>query len=364
MIFGPIRKKLLKIHWLLLLPVLAGCHRDEISVYTVPKEVESEVAGSQAALGYALPDGWKEEAPGGMVVLKLSVPGSNGGGAEVSAMQFPAKGIPTLELVNVVRQNAGLPQMSEEELGRDSEPVAIGSDKGTLIDLNRAIATSATNNVRVMLAVFPHADATWFFKLDGDAATVAAQKPAFISFLKTLNFTENAAPVLNSHKGMGTNAKLPQQAGGGPEPGAETPLPEWKAPADWQQLPPSMMLRAKYAVTGKDGGKAEINIGFAGGAPIMNVNRWRGQLGLPPADGDEFAKLVTGLDVQGGKAMLVDMTGTDAKTGRKARMVGAIVPQASGQSWFYKLMGDESVVEAQKPVFVEFVKTVNYANVP
>jgi hypothetical protein len=350
----------------LLLLLLTGCHRDEITVYTVPKEKAGESAeeagSSQAALGYALPEGWKEEAPDGMTVLKLAFPETGDARAEVSVMQFPAKGIPTLQLINIAREKVGLPEMTEEEYSRDTEPVAIGSEKGSLIDLGRPTASPTNDTVgRIMLAVYPRADITWYFKLAGDAATVAAQKPAFIQFLKSVSFREGEAPMLDSHKGGGTNAKLPPGTAPGPEPGAG--LPEWKVPAGWQEMPPSAMLRAKFEVSGKDGAKAEINIGVAGGAPIMNVNRWRGQLGLPTADGNEFAKLVTGLDVPDGKAMLVDMTGTDAKTGHAARMVGVIVPRSEG-TWFYKLMGDTSVVEAEKAKFVEFVKTVNYGHAP
>jgi hypothetical protein len=57
----------------------------------------------------------------------------------------------------------------------------------------------------------------------------------------------------------------------------------------------------------------------------------------------------------------VDFSGTDAKTGKPARLVGAIVPQ-SGQTWFYKLMGDEQIVAQQKDAFIEFIQSANYAD--
>ena len=165
------------------------------------------------------------------------------------------------------------------------------------------------------------------------------------------------------HKGMAMNSRSKSP------PASEAALPKWKVPAGWQEMPLSAMaisagLKAKYGVTGADGAKAEINIGEAGGGVLMNINRWRvQQLGLSVADESDLPKLTTNLDVLGGRGMLVDMTGTDAKTGRKARIVGVIVPQ-NGSTWFYKLMGDESAVESQNSAFIEFVKTVNYSNVP
>ena len=41
--------------------------------------------------------------------------------------------------------------------------------------------------VRLLGAMVPANGATWFFKLTGPADLVAAQKPAFLSFLQTLS---------------------------------------------------------------------------------------------------------------------------------------------------------------------------------
>ncbi len=56
---------------------------------------------------------------------------------------------------------------------------------------------------------------------------------------------------------------------------------------------------------------------------------------------------------------IVDFAGTDSKTGKPARLVGAIVPQ-NGQTWFYKLMGDEPVVSQQKDAFIKFIQSAKY----
>jgi hypothetical protein len=71
--------------------------------------------------------------------------------------------------------------------------------------------------------------------------------------------------------------------------------------------------------------------------------------------------LVSSLDVPGGKAILVDMSGEDAKSGQKARLIGAILPRGD-RTWFYKLMGDEQVAEREKPAFVKFCQTAKYPN--
>jgi hypothetical protein len=100
-----------------------------------------------------------------------------------------------------------------------------------------------------------------------------------------------------------------------------------------------------------------------GGGVIANVNRWRGQLGLSPLSEEDFSKQAQTVDVMGGQGTLVDMTGTDAKTGKPARLIGVIAPQ-SDETWFYKLMGDEQVVAQQKDAFTKFIQTAKFSNAP
>jgi hypothetical protein len=126
------------------------------------------------------------------------------------------------------------------------------------------------------------------------------------------------------------------------------------------------MLVAKFIIAGADGAKAELNISQlsgTGGGVLANINRWRDQLGLAHLGEAELNKAVQPLDLPAGKAMLVDMTGTDARTGQQARLLAAIVPQAD-QTWFYRLMGNQQVIERERETFTGFLQTVKYSNVP
>src|SRR5205823_6348878 len=96
------------------------------------------------------------------------------------------------------------------------------------------------------------------------------------------------------------------------------------------------------------------------GGTFGNVNRWRGQMGLPPITKDELPQSTTTVDVEnGGKGTAVDLKGTDAKTGNPARLVACAVPHGDS-TWFYKLLGDESTVAHEKEAFIKFVQTVRY----
>lgn len=129
-----------------------------------------------------------------------------------------------------------------------------------------------------------------------------------------------------------------------------TPKHAWPAPADWQEQTPGPMQDGKFLVAN---GKATVTISIfqgATGGTLANVNRWRTQqLGLPKVDQAALPNLLTPLDLPDTKANLVDMTGP------KQRMVAAIVPRGE-QTWFFKLLGEDAAVAAEKERFLDFVK--------
>src|SRR5438128_1071356 len=82
---------------LVLVPVLllAGCGKEEIQVYQIPKEKPAStptpvVADQNAApLHWTVPQGWQEKPASGVRVGDLIVPGPNGANAEVTIIPFP-----------------------------------------------------------------------------------------------------------------------------------------------------------------------------------------------------------------------------------------------------------------------------------
>lgn len=95
----------------------------------------------------------------------------------------------------------------------------------------------------------------------------------------------------------------------------------------------------------------------------MNVNRWRGQIGLASIEPAALGRLATPLDPADPGAILVDMTGEDPRTKSRTRMVAAIVPKGA-YTWFYKMMGDDPVIEREKEGFIGFVQSVKYGGHP
>jgi hypothetical protein len=352
---------------------LSGCGRNDIQVYRVAKEPAPAQNSAPApmpphgdepadsglpSLRWKLPAGWEEVPPGEMRVASFRVAGKNGASADVSVVPLPGMAGSDLANVNRWRSQVGQPPVTEENLTKLAEPVQIAGQAGQLFEQAGLAAGSGETN-RILAAVLRRQNIAWFFKMTGDDALVAQQKSTFIEFLKTLEF--QAAPAA-SEPVQFANAPHPVSTNLKRTPHENSEKPVWVTPPGWQEVPAGQMLVAKFVIGGTAGSKAELNIsnlGGTGGGLLANLNRWRNQLGLAPVADSDLQKQLQPLDVSGGKAMLTDMSGTDMKTGQKARLVGAIVPLAD-QTWFYKLMGDEQVVEKEKETFVKFVQTIKY----
>jgi hypothetical protein len=378
-----------------LLFLVAGCQREQIKVYRVAKEqnpppsqtaptlptdspnstlpaghpdissapVPSMPAASGSAqppLTWQTPAGWTEVPPSEMRLASFKVSGQDGKQADVSVVPLP--GMPGSDDANVNRWRGqvGLPPVSPDELKKSEENTEVAGQPAQLYDL--AGQNPGNGEAARILGVIQHRDdAVWFFKMTGDASLVEQQKPAFVAFLKSLKFTAAPAqPELPAaHPPIGD---MGMSATTAPGPISHEGQPNWQVPTGWQKVSGGQFLVAKFMLAGAGDATAAVNVSNSngeGGGLAGNVNRWRGQLGLAPLSEADINKLVKAIDVPGGQASFVDLSGTDARTGQPTRLIGAIVPQ-SGQTWFYKLMGDAKVVESQKDAFTKYVQGVKY----
>jgi hypothetical protein len=133
-------------------------------------------------------------------------------------------------------------------------------------------------------------------------------------------------------------------------------------PIGWGEVDSGQCLIAKFVIAGESNAQAAVNVSSSagdGGGVGANVNRWRKQLGLGELTGDELAKSVKLMASSAGEGTVVEMSGQDARSAQPSALVGVIVLQP-GQGWFYKLMGDVTIVAAQKEAFLKFVQEVKY----
>jgi hypothetical protein len=320
-----------------------------------------------------------------MRVASFKVAGADGKQADVSIVPLPGMAGTDSANVNRWRGQVGLPVVTDDELQKGAENIEAGGQPAQLYDI--AGKNPAGGGAERILGVIQHRDnMAWFYKMTGDAELVEQQKPAFIEFLKSLDFgaaapTQTEMPAANPAAsgdmgGLFSAAPPARELKTGqlklidatvlanaPSSTAVTSVshegqPSWQVPAGWQEVAGEQFLVAKFTLTGDGGATAAVNVSSSpgdGGGLAANVNRWRGQLGLSPSPDN----LATPVDIAGGKASLMDLSGKDARTGQAARLVGIVV-SLPDQTWFYKLMGDAKVVESQKDAFTRFVQSAKY----
>jgi hypothetical protein len=265
--------------------------------------------------------------------------------------------------VNRWRGQVGLGALPESDVAKLAEKVTVGEQPADLYDL-AGTAPGSSEAERILGVILHRDDTAWFFKMTGESALVEQEKPAFIAFLKSVQFGAPAAAPAPMDMSQLPSAHPPID---GMTPGASTAgaaagdKPTWTIPAGWQEGPLAQFLVAKYVIADAAGAQASVNVSSLtgdGGGLLPNVNRWRKQLGLDSVTDADLVNLPA-IDASGVKATLIELSGTDGRTGKPAQLVGVVLP-LGGQTWFYKLMGDATVVAQQKDALIQFVQSAKY----
>lgn len=142
--------------------------------------------------------------------------------------------------------------------------------------------SAGANKVRLLAAIFPQPDRTWFFKMTGPVADVGEHEAEFHQFIESVRFTKNPDQPVT-----------------------------WTIPRGWRHEPGKGFRYATFLIGPKEKAFELIvsSLEGQGGSVLANVNRWRGQIGLRPIGEPALAKVSRPLKVDGGPATLVDMQG-------------------------------------------------------
>jgi hypothetical protein len=284
---------------------------------------------------WTLPDGWKDkpgsgmryatiQVPGESKPLDLSIiplPGSGGDGEKGSAEKY------TLDNVNRWRTQLKLQPITAAELSTTTKTMKVGDHEATYVNF---VGTGSGG------------------MSSGGMSSGAPFAP----------FAGGALPPDHPPVGKASDSvssgPSPGSASPGSASGAESEI-SYQAPPEWSAAPRNAFSLAAFKVADGDQ-QADITISSAGGDWAANVNRWRGQLGLPPQDAAEIATATKSIDTLGGQGQYIEITGPESAPKRETIL--GVRANAGGRTWFIKLKGDSPLASREQPRFEAFVKSL------
>lgn len=345
---GAVLKKSILVMGCLQFAFIGGCKREEIHAYRAPKETNTAsrfgvMPTPQAPSGtmhqqesgadgvaWTVPPGWVEtETTNAMRIATYTAPN----GTEVAITAFPGDVGGLVANVNRWRGQVGLEPTDEQGMMDQ-----LARLKG--VDGVDVIIVDLQGDQRLIGTVINVNDGkTWFVKAMGESEIIEPNKIDIVRFSSTFHTHGE-----NGEHGMNPAASTQPAAAS-----TQSPI-DWSKPEEWtaEANASSMLLEAYQSQSG-----ARITMTSLlgdGGGVLGNVNRWRGQLGLPLLGAVDELDLVD----LGNSAVSVDLLSTDGSS----RMVAGIVP-VGNQTLFFKLTGTHDAVETELARFDAYVQAYN-----
>lgn len=332
---------------------LIGCQDDEIRVYDAPKAASAPTApavtpAAEPRIGWTVPAGWRRLPGTQPLRVATFVAGDGAERLEISVSSFAGAAGGTLANVNRWRGQIGLAPIAEATLANDVTPLTTVGGRGFLVRLAGADAAR-----HVLAAILPdHGGSTWFVKATGPATVLDRHADELRSFAMSFDPSAPAAAQ-----------PVPQPSQGAAEP-ATSGAPTWTVPTHWSESPPaSSLVAAAFSIPtdGPDGAKVTVTplSGEAGGL-LANLNRWRGQVGLPPV-ADAADQPMATVDVDGIAARVVELVGPAAEGAPARALAVALVRQpGADRTWYLRLAGPAPAVAAQREGFLGFVRSLRF----
>jgi hypothetical protein len=349
---------------LTLLVALAACEKNsEIKVYRVSKAPLEESAPQQqdamptntaaprmpgavaptAATAVTTPPNWESQPLSQMRQASFLVKGDNGAIADISFVSLGAAAGNVLDNVNRWLDQLGEPPITEQKLDNIAQRLTTSLGDVTVVDLaGLAKDADPAKDGRIIAAMAMTGSSTLFFKMRGNAELAESQKPDFIKWV---------AAVCNAQTETGS-----RQMAAIPPRDADAPQIKWTTPDSWTEVPPSSMRYASFSASAENGDKIDISVVTfpgEGGSDVDNINRWRGQIGLPPMGESAVTSQIAPLRTPGTTFSTTDIVGA------KARTIAAWT-RHDGRVWFFKATGPNAAVEKEKPSFVKFIESVRF----
>ncbi len=256
---------------------------------------------------WKLPKGWKMLPPSGMRFATI-LPEPSDERLQLTVIPLPIEGDPKAAIlanINRWRDQVGLDAIELEQLTETSESIAVGDLTATFVDLVRdAPATADPVQTADGSSAYPP-----FEPMDGPVAS-----------------------------------------------GVDLEVPEGWEPASLVTSRAGITLRheAAFEIT-RDGQSLQFTLDRLppGGTLLMNVNRWRGQIGLEPITEDVLKELVSPVEIDGLGGDFVELIG------EKEAILGVVVVRED-EAWYFRLRGNKELAAEEKENFLSLARSTTF----
>ncbi len=136
----------------------------------------------------------------------------------------------------------------------------------------------------------------------------------------------------------------------------------WKSPSNWEELPKSNFRIGNYKVS-KGNRSAELSISplpKGAGSLGANINRWRGQLQLPPQTQEELQKEIKTKQINNKVFTLVEITSQIKQKNNDVQKMLISIVTDHDTTYFIKFNGSSSVINSEKKNFISFLETIKF----
>ncbi len=161
-----------------------------------------------------------------------------------------------------------------------------------------------------------------------------------------------------------TTAPGPEAPPPADEPKGDTPAPEqepaaagpWTVPERWVTVPGERPMRLATFEIPDEAGPIEVAVTqFPGrvGGELANINRWRGQMGLPAAAEAELEDLVDRFEAPGYDAYIARIAGAEAHM-----LAVGVYEAAADRTWFVRATAPAGAIDRVEPEMTAFARSI------
>lgn len=300
---------------------------------------------------FEVPAGWQELEPTDMRIVNLRPAGDPD--LECALTVLPGDGGGLAQNVNRWRSQIGLEPITEDEVQALPRASLLG-EPATIINLRGAysgMGDQAREDWGLLGLMLSTERFTVFVKMTGPAERVAAERSNFEAFCASLR-----AVMPGEDEGHSADDGHDH---GPPPAAADTGLFAFELPEGWRKAPPKA-LREVNLLAGETSQCYVIVLGGDGGGLDMNINRWRGEVGLEPLDAEAIGRLPQ-VELLGSPCPLLEVSGDyqgmGGPSGGAMTVLGVPLIRPAG-SVFVKMVGPEEEIAAAREGFLRFVESL------